>query len=152
MLIATFDALHLLCAVFWFGSFLYTEIVLWPKLREAGMLATVQGTLRNVSSRRLSAIFVVATIVTGYVLGILLGAADRLQSPLGMMFVLAAFAGFPMLVWWLSFPSRDRKMGWCLYYSGVSGHLRGDDRPAHDRRLVSGARRLALPERGLVRS
>lgn len=118
MLIATFDALHLLCAVFWFGSYLYTEIVLWPKLREAGMLAPVQGTLRNVSTRRLNAIFIVGTIVTGYVLGILRGAADRLQSPLGILFVLAAFTGFSMLVWWLIFPSRDRKIGWRLYYSG----------------------------------
>lgn len=118
MLIATFDALHLLCAVFWFGSYLYTEIVLWPKLREAGMLAPVQGTLRNVSTRRLNAIFIVGTIVTGYVLGILRGAADRLQSPLGILFILAAFTGFSMLVWWLIFPSRDRKIGWRLYYSG----------------------------------
>lgn len=118
MLIATFDALHLLCAVFWFGSYLYTEIVLWPKLREAGMLAPVQGALRNVSTRRLNAIFVVGTIVTGYVLGILRGVADRLQSPLGILFVLAAFTGFSMLVWWLIFPSRDRKIGWRLYYSG----------------------------------
>ena len=118
MLIATFDTLHLLCAVFWFGSYLYTEIVLWPKLREAGMLAPVQGTLRNVSTRRLNAIFIVGTIVTGYVLGILRGAADRLQSPLGVLFVLAAFTGFSMLVWWLIFPSRDRKIGWRLYYSG----------------------------------
>jgi hypothetical protein len=118
MLIATCDALHLLCAVFWFGSYLYTEIVLWPKLREAGMLAPVQGALRTVSIRRLNAIFIVGTIVTGYVLGILRGAADRLQSPLGIMFVLAAFTGFSMLVWWLIFPSRDRKIGWRLYYSG----------------------------------
>jgi hypothetical protein len=118
MLIATFDALHLLCAVFWFGSYLYTEIVLWPKLREADMLAPVQGTLRNVSTRRLNAIFIVGTIVTGYVLGILRGGAERLQSPLGVLFVLAAFTGFSMLVWWLIFPSRDRKLGWRLYYSG----------------------------------
>jgi hypothetical protein len=118
MLIAIFDALHLLCAVFWFGSFLYTEIVLWPKLREAGMLAAVQGTLRSVSSRRLNAIFIVGTIVTGYVLGILRGAADRLQSQLGVLFVLAAFTGLSMLIWWLIFPARDRKLGWRLYYSG----------------------------------
>jgi uncharacterized membrane protein required for colicin V production len=74
--------------------------------------------LRGVSSRRLSAIFIVGTIVTGYVLGILLGAADHLQSRLGILFVLAAFTGFSMLVWWLIFPSRDRKIGWRLYYSG----------------------------------
>jgi hypothetical protein len=118
VLIATFDALHLLCAVFWLGSFLFTQIVLWPTLRETGILATVQGTLQNVSTRRLNAIFIVGTIVTGYVLGILRGAADRLHSTLGILFVLAAFTGFSMLVWWLSSPSGARKMGWRLYYNG----------------------------------
>ncbi len=118
MLIATFQALHLLCAIFWFGSLLYTEILLWPRLRAAGMLESVQDQLRNVASRKVMAVFVVGTIVTGFVLGILRGAADRLQSQFGVLFVLAAFTGISMLIWWLNFPSRDRRVGWRLYYSG----------------------------------
>jgi hypothetical protein len=118
MLIATFQALHLLCAIFWFGSLLYTEISLWPRLRAAGLLEPVQAELRNVASRRVMAVFVVGTIVTGFVLGILRGAAAGLQSQFGVLFVLAAFTGVSMLIWWLNFPSRDRRVGWRLYYSG----------------------------------
>jgi putative copper export protein len=118
MLIATFQALHLLCAAFWLGSLLYTEMVLWPRLRPAGMLEPVQAQLRNVTARKILAIFVVGTIVSGFVLGILRGAVDRLQTQYGVLFVLAAFIGVSMLTWWANFPTRDRKNGWRLFYSG----------------------------------
>jgi hypothetical protein len=118
MLIATVQALHLLCATFWLGSLLYTEIVLWPRLRAAGMLEPVQVQLRSATARKVLAIFVVGTIVTGFALGILRGAVDRLQSQFGVLFVLSAFIGVSMLTWWANFPSRDRKLGWRLFYGG----------------------------------
>lgn len=118
MLTAIFQALHLLCAVFWLGSLLYTEIVLWPRLRAAGMLEPVQAQLRNVTARKILAIFVVGTIVSGFVLGILRGAVDRLQTQFGVLFVSSAFVGVSMLTWWANFPARDRKLGWRLFYSG----------------------------------
>jgi hypothetical protein len=32
--------------------------------------------------------------------------------------VLAAIVGVSMITWWLNFPSRDRRVGWRLYYAG----------------------------------
>jgi hypothetical protein len=118
MFTVMFQALHLLCATFWLGSLLYTEIVLWPRLRGAGMLTSVQGELRSVAARRIMATFIVGTIVTGFVLGVLEGVTERLQSRFGVLFVLAAIVGVSMITWWLNFPSRDRRVGWRLYYAG----------------------------------
>lgn len=109
--------LHLLFAIFWFGSLLYTELVLWPRLRSLGQLESVQGELRKVSVRKLMAISVVGTIVTGYARGVSGGVFERLFSPYGVMFVSSTIIGIGMMVWWASFPTRDRKLGWILFYS-----------------------------------
>jgi uncharacterized membrane protein len=114
------QALHLLFAVFWLGSLLYTEIILWPELRKIGQLGTVQGALRTVKVRQRIGIAIVGTIVTGYARGIADGVFDRLFTPYGVMFVLAAIVGIATMVWWLNFPTRDRKIGWKLFYSSFA--------------------------------
>jgi hypothetical protein len=112
------QVLHLLCAILWFGSLIYTELILWPRMRRVGMLAAVQGELRSFSVRKLMAIAVVGTVVLGFARGAAGGVFARLATPYGIMFVLAAIVGTSMVVWWSSFPTRDRVWSWRLYYSG----------------------------------
>lgn len=117
-LLVSLQVLHLLFAIYWFGSLLYTEIILWPRLRAAGMLAEVQGQLRSPELRRFQAIPIVGTILSGYARGAVGGVFDRLYSPYGVLFVLAAIVGTAMIIWWLSFPPRTMKTGWRMFYSG----------------------------------
>lgn len=117
-LLVFLQVLHLLFAIYWFGSLLYTEIILWPQLRKAGMLAEVQGKLRAPELRRIQAIPIVGTILTGYARGVAGGVFDRLHSPYGVLFVLAAIFGTAMIIWWLSFPPRTMKWSWRMFYSG----------------------------------
>ncbi len=112
------QALHLVCAAVWFGSLIYTELILWPRMRRAGLITAVQGELRSVTGRLMMAGFIVGTIVLGFARGAAGGVFDRLATPYGIMFVLAAILGTSMLVWWASFPTRDRIWSWRLFYSG----------------------------------
>jgi uncharacterized membrane protein len=99
-----FLVLHIVCASFWFGSYLWTEIVLWPRLRAEGELERIQPLLRNVRGRQLNAAFIFGTILTGYAVAVTT--------------VLGAVTGISMLVWWASFPPRSMKWSWRIYYSG----------------------------------
>jgi hypothetical protein len=108
---------HVVFAAFWVGSLLYTEIVLWPQLRQMGELARIQGQLRHISVRKVMATFIVGTVVTGIARGVANGALERLYSPYGVMFVGGGLVGVWMMTWWLCFPSRDMKWGWRTFYS-----------------------------------
>jgi hypothetical protein len=109
--------LHIVCAAFWVGSLLYTEIVLWPQLRAMGDLERVQGKLRHISVRKIMAFFIVGTILTGVARGVTSGVLDRLYSLYGVLFIAGALVGVWMMTWWLCFPSRDMKWGWRTFYS-----------------------------------
>jgi uncharacterized membrane protein len=113
----TLQSLHVLFAAFWLGSLLYTELILWPQLRQMGQLQAIQGELRKVQIRRQIGIAIVGTIITGFARGATAGVFMQLFSPYGVMFLSAALVGIATMVWWLSFPTRDRKIGWRLFYS-----------------------------------
>lgn len=109
-------SVHLLCAIFWFGSLLWTEIILWPQMRKSGQLESVQGALRSVAGRKVQATAIAGTIITGFARGVVGGVFERLYTPYGVMFLLSAVLGVAMLVWWSTMPSRSLKLGWRLYY------------------------------------
>lgn len=113
----TLHTLHLVFAIFWFGSLLWTELILWPQMEKSGQLASVQGGLRSVTVRKLTAIAIVGTIATGYIRGVAGGVFDRVYTPYGAMFLVSAVVGVWMLSWWSTFPARSLKWGWRLYYS-----------------------------------
>jgi hypothetical protein len=114
----SFLFLHIVCASFWFGSYLWTEIVLWPRLRAEGELERIQPLLRNVRGRQLNATFIVGTILSGYALALATDAFAALFTVYGILLVLGAVTGISMLVWWASFPPRSMRWSWRLYYSG----------------------------------
>jgi hypothetical protein len=112
------QAAHLLCAMVWFGSLIYTELILWPRMRRAGLITAVQGELRSVKVRKMMAVAVLGTVVLGFARGAAGGVFDRLATPYGIMFVLASILGTSMMVWWSCFPTRDRIWSWRAFYSG----------------------------------
>lgn len=112
-----FHCLHIVCATFWVGSLLYTELILWPRLRASGQLEQVQGELRQVAARKVMAIFIVGTIATGYLRAIFGGAFDRLFSLYGQFFVVGSLIGIAMMVWWACFPPRSMRLGWRSFYA-----------------------------------
>jgi len=109
--------LHIVCAAAWIGSLLYTELILWPRLRAVGELERIQGALRDVRMRQVMGVFIVGTIVTGFARGITGGVLDRLFSLYGILFMGGAVFATFMMTWWLSFPPRTLKMGWRLFYA-----------------------------------
>jgi uncharacterized membrane protein len=113
----TLQSLHILFAAFWLGSLLYTELILWPELRKLGQLQAVQTELRKVRIRQQIGIAIVGTIVTGFARGAAAGVFERLFTTYGVLYLTAALVGIATMVWWLSFPTRDRKIGWRLFYS-----------------------------------
>lgn len=114
----TLHAIHLLFATFWFGSYMWSEAILWPQMQKAGHLEAVQGGLRSVTVRQITAIGIVGTILSGYVRGVAGGVFDRLYTPYGAMFLVSAVVGVWMIAWWSTFPARSLKWGWRAYYGG----------------------------------
>jgi hypothetical protein len=112
------QVLHLVCAIFWFGSLMWTEVILWPRMRGANMIVPVQGVLRAVAVRKIQAFPIFGTVILGFARGWVDGVFDRLNTPYGIMFVLAAIFGTTMVVWWGSFPTRDRVWSWRSFYTG----------------------------------
>ena len=113
----TLHFIHLLCAIFWFGSYMWSEAILWPLMQKAGILESVQGGLRSVYGRQLQAIAIAGTVVSGFLRGVVGGVFDRIYTPYGVMFLVSAVVGVWMLAWWGTFPQRSLKWGWRLYYS-----------------------------------
>lgn len=116
--IITLQVLHLLCATLWFGSLIYTEIILWPRLRAVGQLEQVQRELRYGGGRKIMRVAIIGTVVFGFLRGIAGGVLERLYTPYGVMFMAAAVVGTSMLMWWLHNPARTFKTSWRLFYTG----------------------------------
>ena len=89
----TLHLIHLVFAIFWFGSYMWTELILWPQMQKAGHLENVQGALRSVAVRQITAIGIVGTILSGYIRGIAAGVFDRIYTPYGVMFLISAVVG-----------------------------------------------------------
>lgn len=110
-----FQCLHVLFAVVWLGTLIDSELFLWPLLTRLKAL-NVQEAMRAGSERRKTAVINVGTVVTGYIRGGVDGVFDRLFSLYGVLFLSAAVVATTIIVWWLCKPSRDRPVGWRLYY------------------------------------
>ena len=110
------QSLHMLFAAFWLGSLLYTELIVAGAGKSVSC-KLIQGELRKVQIRRQIGIAIVGTIVTGFARGATAGVFEQLFSTYSVMFLTAAVVGIATMVWWLSFPTRDRKIGWRLFYS-----------------------------------
>jgi uncharacterized membrane protein len=93
--------LHVLCAIFWFGSTLYANVVLWPAMRtlpsehEAALLTT----MRTGLGRKTTLVVAFGTVGLGILRGIAGGVLGRLDSLYGVTFLAAALLGVTMVAW-----------------------------------------------------
>ena len=109
------QCLHVLLAVVWLGSLIDSELFLWPLLKRINAM-NVQDELRAPRERKRIGIIIVGTLITGYLRGAVDGVFDRLFSLYGVLFLSAAVVATTVVVWWLVKPTRDRPVGWRLYY------------------------------------
>jgi hypothetical protein len=109
------QCLHLLFAVVWLGSLIDSELFLWPLLKRINAL-NVQDELRSPRERKRTGVIILGTLITGYLRGAVDGVFDRLFSVYGALYLSAAVIATTLVVWWLVKPTRDRPIGWRLYY------------------------------------
>jgi len=102
--------LHVLFGIFWFGTVLFTRLVLFPALRGLGpgIEGEVRRSLVEGSSRRLTVIAATGTVALGVARGFLTGALTSPTSVYGLTYLAAAGVGIVMYVWivspWLKTP------------------------------------------------
>ncbi|HXF36950.1 MAG TPA: hypothetical protein VNO17_07190 [Actinomycetota bacterium] len=119
LLVMVVHWLHVLCGAFWFGTVLFTRIVLFPVLRTlpSDEEANVRAGLVGGRARAISVTVATATVVLGIVRGAVSHAFADLSSPYGLTFLAALLIGLAMLVWlvtpWLKTPAFAR-----LYVAG----------------------------------
>jgi uncharacterized membrane protein len=94
--------LHVLFAVFWFGSTLYANVVLWPEMRRslpADQGATLLGGLRSGRARHITLTLAIGTVGLGILRGIAGGVLERLDTVYGATFIAATVVGVLMVAW-----------------------------------------------------
>jgi uncharacterized membrane protein len=91
--------LHVIFAVFWFGSQMYATLVLWPEMRklpsehDQSLLAN----LRRGRARRFTITVAVGTVALGIIRGIAGGVLDRLATPYGITYLASLAIGLYMI-------------------------------------------------------
>ncbi|HEX9270091.1 MAG TPA: hypothetical protein VF998_09620 [Candidatus Limnocylindria bacterium] len=99
LLVAAIQWLHVLFAVFWFGSQMYATAVLWPEMRklppehDQALLAD----LRRGRARRFTITVAIGTVGLGILRGIAGGVLGALETPYGITYLAAAVVGLYMV-------------------------------------------------------
>jgi uncharacterized membrane protein len=109
------QSVHVLFAVVWLGTLIDSELFLWPLLTRLGAL-NVQDEMRSKKERRKTAVIIYTVLFSGYLRGVVDGVFDRLFSLYGVLFLCASVLVTTVVVWWSCKPTRDRPIGWRLYY------------------------------------
>lgn len=100
LVLAVLQYLHILCAIFWFGSVLYADFVLAPAFKEAGRehSLAVGGAAMRIGDR---IILPVAGLTI--LLGFLRGAAEGTVTHFGTLYswtwLVALFLGIGLMLW-----------------------------------------------------
>jgi uncharacterized membrane protein len=102
--------LHVFCGIFWFGTILFTRVMLFPALRAAGgtLEADVRATLVQGRTRTITVWLATGTVGLGILRGVVIGVHERLDTAYGLTYLAALVIGLAMLVWllvpWLKQP------------------------------------------------
>ena len=93
--------LHVFFGVFWFGTILYTRLILFPSLKtlpqsqeQAGRQAMLSG-----RGRRFTLLFAYGTVIVGIIRGAITGVFARLDTAYGLTYLAALTLGVVMLVY-----------------------------------------------------
>jgi uncharacterized membrane protein len=99
VLIMILQWVHVLFAIFWFGSALYAWVVIWPEAQKLPdePQANLMLSLRTGRARKLTVTVACGTVGLGFVRGIAGGVLDRLDSLYGLTFIASALVGIWMV-------------------------------------------------------
>jgi uncharacterized membrane protein len=114
-LLIALQSVHVLFAVVWLGTLIDSELFLWPLLTRLNALH-VQEEMRSKRERRKNGVIIFTTLITGYLRGAVDVFDGNLFTLYGVLYLCAAVWAIMMVVWWACKPTRDRKIGWGLYY------------------------------------
>lgn len=96
--IAIVHWLHVIFGLYWFGTILFTRLVLFPSLaRIPEHEPAVRKALVEGPARRLTIVAATGTVGLGILRGVMSGALSDLSSPYGLTFVAALLIGLLML-------------------------------------------------------
>jgi uncharacterized membrane protein len=111
--------LHVIFAVYWFGTILFTRMVLFPALRQIPEHeAAVRKQLVVGPSRRLTQIASTGTVVLGIIRGSMTGVWDNLGSAYGVTYLTALVIGTLMMSYVAFGWPPDRPLYQKLYVAG----------------------------------
>ena len=94
--------LHIFLAIFWFGSILYTDLILIPVVQ--GLSTEAQGAISGPIGQRTTRVIIpvsMAVVTLGLLRGVAAGVLGRLGSSYGITFVLSLILGAVLIVWGL---------------------------------------------------
>lgn len=102
--------LHVVFAILWFGSVLYTNIVLFPGLKTLGAEdeAAVLALLRTGRGYHTTLVMSIGTVSLGILRGIVGGALQSLDTAYAVTYLAALAIGLAMVGWLLFNPFRRR--------------------------------------------
>jgi uncharacterized membrane protein len=98
IVVAVVHWLHVMFALYWFGTILFTRLVLFPSLaRIPEHEAAVRRALVEGPARRLTIIASIGTVGLGILRGAMSGALSDLTSAYGLTYLAALIIGLAML-------------------------------------------------------
>lgn len=108
--LAVLQWVHVIFAVLWFGSILFTNLILFRELHRLppDLESAVRTRLSSGSGRRNTLIMASGTVGLGIVRGLTGGVLDSLATPYGMTFIAAGVIGISMVAWLVLNPYRTR--------------------------------------------
>jgi uncharacterized membrane protein len=96
--------LHVICAIWWFGSLLYSRFAIYPRMRAAGgdLEATVRTAMTSGRARLTTFAVAVGTVTLGAVRGVVGGALNDPTSSYGLTYLASLTIGVSMVAYLLS--------------------------------------------------
>ncbi|HEX9550580.1 MAG TPA: hypothetical protein VF971_05765 [Candidatus Limnocylindrales bacterium] len=93
--------LHVFCAIWWFGSLLYSRFVVYPRLRAVGgdLEASVRSALTTGRARMITITVATLTVGLGAIRGAVGGALDDPASAYGLTYLASFAIGVAMIVY-----------------------------------------------------
>ncbi len=93
--------LHVFCGIWWFGSLIYSRLVVYPRLRAVGgdLEATVRKAVTSGRAGQITIAVAIGTVGLGIVRGLLDGVLERLTTLYGLTYLAALVVGVLMVVY-----------------------------------------------------